>query len=281
MENDVVLNQEQEVKGFFDEDNDFAEFEEVQEVTETNEANEVTEEVKEDEVEVDQQEAESKEQPQLVPLKYNGETKEMPLDEVITLAQKGMNYDKVATERDSLRNSTEIKALRELAQANGLSVSDLLKNLQEANDNQHKAKIFNELKVKYPEATDDLLTQLTESEFSKRTEQRKVELQEIAAKETKSKQQQQITSFLEKYPELDPKEVITDDIMNRVKNGATLIEAYQEQQLMAMQTEITELRKQIEANKQNEKNRKGTSASLQGHGSESHDIFKSIFNADD
>lgn len=273
MENEVLNQEQQEVEvNFFDDENDFAEFEEVDQ----QESNEATDEEATEET----QETESKEQPQLVPLKYNGESKEMPLDEVITLAQKGMNYDKVAAERDSLRNSTEIKLLRDLAQQNGLSVNDLLKNLQEANDNQHKARIFNEFKVKYPEATDELLTQLTESEFGKRTEQRKVELQEIATKEAKSKQQQQITSFLEKFPTLDPKDVITDEIMTLVKSGATLIEAYQEKQLEAMQVQIAELQKQLEAHKQNEKNRKGTSKPLQSVGADVTDAFLLEFGKD-
>lgn len=262
--NNEVLNQEQnEVEvDFFDD-----EFEPV------IEENEEVEEPKEEEVSTPTETETKEETQQIVKVKFNGEEKELTMEEAITYAQKGMNYDKVASERDSLRNSTEIKLLRDIAQANGMSVNDLLINLQNANDSQKKAKIYNDLKAKYPNAEEEVLTQLTEAEFKQKTEERKKEIEELSKKETATNQQKQINAFLEKYPNLDPKEVITEDVMNEVKQGATLIEAYQSKLLHDKDIEINELKKQLEGHIQNEKNRKGTSKPLQSVGADMTDAF--------
>ena len=64
-------------------------------------------------------------------LKHLDEVKEVDRDEVITLAQKGLDYDRIRAERDSLKSEkSTLKAhedfLNELAELAGTSVEDLM-----------------------------------------------------------------------------------------------------------------------------------------------------------
>lgn len=86
------------------------------------------EDTKELEAELDEK---SKEADQRFTLKHLDEVKEVDRDEVITLAQKGLDYDRIRTERDSLKaEKAALKEhedfLKELAELAGTSVEDLM-----------------------------------------------------------------------------------------------------------------------------------------------------------
>lgn len=63
-------------------------------------------------------------------IKYNGKEEEYSIEELITLAQKGRNYDHVLGERDSLKNSEEMSILSKMAKDAGKKdVKEFLKDL--------------------------------------------------------------------------------------------------------------------------------------------------------
>lgn len=72
-------------------------------------------------------------------LKYNGEEKEITTEEAITLAQKGMNYDHIKSELETIKNSEEAKILSELAKENGFKTS--AEYLQSVRDQARQEKI--------------------------------------------------------------------------------------------------------------------------------------------
>lgn len=86
-----------------------------------------------------------------VKIKYNGQEMDLTLDELKTHAQKGLNYDKILTERDSLKNSEELAYLKELATEKGVDTKTLVKELKES---RIKEKI--ESRAKELEASDGL-----------------------------------------------------------------------------------------------------------------------------
>ena len=92
---------------------------------ETEEAEDASEDL---EAELDEA---GKKADQLFTLKHLDEVKEVDRDEVITLAQKGLDYDRIRAERDSLKaEKSSLKAhedfLAELAELAGTSVEDLM-----------------------------------------------------------------------------------------------------------------------------------------------------------
>ena len=84
-------------------------------------------------------------------VKYNGEVKRIPLTEATILAQKGMNYDKVLKERDSLKNSEELKELTEWGRITGMSRKEFAAFLKER---RAEAELSGEVKkvlLEYPD----------------------------------------------------------------------------------------------------------------------------------
>jgi len=69
--------------------------------------------------ETEETETETEPEPPKHKIKYNGEEKELTVDELVTYAQKGMNYDHVKTELDALREETGVtkKEIAEITKA--------------------------------------------------------------------------------------------------------------------------------------------------------------------
>lgn len=90
------------------------------------------------------QEAENKDEPkpaeagsadEQFTLKHLGETKNYNRDEVTTLAQKGLDYDRIRTERDNMRAEMPemreaLSFLKELAADSNISVEQLMENVR-------------------------------------------------------------------------------------------------------------------------------------------------------
>ena len=64
---------------------------------------------------------------QKIKVKYNHEEKELPIDEVKVLAQKGMNYDKLVEKLQKYESDPGLKWLTKAAQF-GVPVPDLIAN---------------------------------------------------------------------------------------------------------------------------------------------------------
>jgi hypothetical protein len=115
-------------------------------------------------------------------VKYNGQEMELSREELITNAQKGLNYDHIKTELDGYKTSEELKVLNEFAKEKGLKdwkeyVADLknskqneklesrVKELEADGMKPEHARKMAELELKAPTPpTDDV--QRLESEFT-------------------------------------------------------------------------------------------------------------------
>lgn len=76
-------------------------------------------------------EEDSKEQQPFYTVKYNGQEYDLPVEELIIHAQKGMNYDKVYAERESLKNAPEFTLLEGLARESGMTREEYIKFLSD------------------------------------------------------------------------------------------------------------------------------------------------------
>lgn len=109
-------------------------------------------------------------QPALHKIKYNGKEEEYSIEDLITLAQKGRNYDHVLTERDSLKNSEEMTLLSKMAKDAGkkdgkeflselmnsiekVKLDERIKALEAEGLTPEHAKRMAELEMKSPEPT--------------------------------------------------------------------------------------------------------------------------------
>ena len=170
-------------------------------------------------------------------VKYNGEEKKLSLSELITNAQKGMNYDKVLTERDRLRNSKELGTIDRLAKRNGMSRNQFMESLER----QEQDKVYRE--------------QLAMGATPEQAEMRAADIKERMEQDRKEALKQDYIELVRAFPDIKelPKEVV-----NAIAGGESPKSAY-------MAYENRQLKQKIAAMENNLKARSKYAGSMLGN----------------
>lgn len=250
-----------------DDENDGAEQEEtpVETETDTPEADQQTEEPgqeqQEDPPEADTEPAEEPAE-QTFDLKFLGETKTVNRDEVITLAQKGLNYDKVLAERDTTKSELEqlggISLLRdckefleELAAESRMTVSDLMDSTR-AEVLAKKEGLDNSVALQRIKLDRD--RKAFEAEKAKKAAEKK------AAEEAEAQRSNQFLQFAQEYPDVDPKD-IPKEVWDKFKEGISLTAAYSAFENKKLREEVKAWKSKAETAEQNYKNQQRSTGS--------------------
>ncbi|MBR5543685.1 MAG: hypothetical protein IKU65_06280 [Oscillospiraceae bacterium] len=155
---------------------------------------------------------ESSESVDTLRIKYNGEERDITLDEARVLAQKGMNYDHVVSERDT-KYQRELQFLDRVAAENGMTREQYMRNYgSEKKEN----------------------TQTYENVTASPAERARAQLRRItdAAGLTGP-----WSELFKKYPSLS-RESAYSDLSENVRQGMTPLEAYQERLLAQKEREL-------------------------------------------
>lgn len=207
-------------------------------------------------------EALSEEEPKYK-VNFLGEEKELPVSELITAAQKGMNYDHVKSELDGLREKSgqyeEARRLVEqMAEASGMTVEQYTQFCaQSLKDSQLKAQLDRGV----PEDVARRLMELEEKENlrSAEEERRRAELE----------RQEAYAELIREYPELKS---LPDEVAQAVAAGERPLSAYRSYENRRLKNELAALRKA-------EENKLKSTGSLQGDAPEEADDFLMGFNS--
>ena len=232
-------------------------------VEETTEAEETEEEPTEDEEETEEPAEETTEEEETVDFKYFGQTSKLnkaaiekigfgmgkSADEVVSLLQKGTNYE----------NSPLHKLIDKYAEANGMNreeyVNFLEGNLPNLAENIQKNKILAE-HPEWDEEKVDLAVQLKLSKMNSA----KAEKEEKAKKDAEFEAQKPYLEFLAKYP--DVKE-FPEEVTKQIEKGISPIVAYESYlQEKAYAEKMAELDKKIAKEERKQKNKATTTGSL-------------------
>ncbi|MBQ5755520.1 MAG: hypothetical protein IIV90_07595 [Oscillospiraceae bacterium] len=180
---------------------------------------------------------------QTVLLKYNGQEIEKPLEEVLMLAQKGMNYDHVKGKLEQAQQDAPAAALvKQLAQRQGMSPEEFARQAEWEMENK---AVFELIQQGVPEGMARELTAL-------RAERRAAEQQELM-----EKKQKPWLDFVMRYPEIGKKGELEPEVKERIRAGMNPVQAQ-------MDWENQQLRQQLEAFKAKEGNRKNAPGSAAG-----------------
>ena len=236
-----------------------------EETTEVTEKQDVGEEAADEAAETEEP---TTEQPaeQTVKVKYNGEEKDVPMSEVVTLAQKGLNYDKLQQRYEALRNSEELQLVNEFARQNNMSVAQYVKF---AKEQQHSTLVQTELSAimeKDPEIDPDIAKELAESRASAKASKE--------AQRAHDEELQPWEEFVTSYPELgtDVKK-LPEDVQAAIANGETPVHAMRLHELSEARKQNAELQKQLEAEKKNKQNKQASTGSAKSSGKAEKDPF--------
>lgn len=230
---------------------------EPEETEDSGEDNEEAEEAEPEEEPKPEAEPEKKDEAghQRFKLKVKGEEREVDLDEMTALAQKGSDYDGLKTDRDTLRTENgKLKEyetfLKELADNGGISIDEVMESTR--------------VEMLMRKAEQDG-KELTEEDARKqvRAAHKKQEPKEEPAHEktAEEKAQEAVQAFVQRYPNVKSED-IPQSVWDDANRTGDLIGAYQEYRLQKLSEEITQL-------KQNNKNKERSTGSRKTAGASS------------
>ena len=232
--------------------------------SETNAAESTEAESENPEATAESVEGKAETKPQLFKLKHLDNTVEVSEAEVVTLAQKGMDYDRVRGKYETataeltefnewlkgVTNGQDIKAFREGIEARNLAEKEGI----DQNTALAKVRLENERKS-------------LEAEKARIEAEKQRETDETAVK---GKREKDIANFIAAYPEVAAKlgkdpDAIPAEVWAQVDNGETLTAAYgvyaAKKAAADKEAEIARLKAELEAAKQKQKNEQRSTGS--------------------
>lgn len=201
-------------------------------------------------------------------LKYNGEEREITLDEAVTLAQKGLNYDKVLQERDALR-STDASFVVKAASEAGMKVPDYLKYVNEQYRAAETNRILEEVQKEHPgldEAATQEIVRLRLAEKQRETKETEREAEQAEKKKV-------WVDFVQQYPQYNDLTKFPPKVLEEIQAGVTPIEAMQRHEIAEQKLEIAKLKAEAETKAKNKENKQKSTGSVASSGSEAPDAF--------
>ena len=179
-------------------------------------------------------------------IKYNGEYIELPISELIVLAQKGMDYDRIRKQRDKLRAAFEKKDDSEF----------LISENSDLSDDGEEALSGNQIN------NTDLIERaalLLKKELGKTGVPDIAKLSDDANETPNQNEKARFIELFTRNPELAE---LPDEVYKAIAEGVSPVEAYNAYEKERLVKKAAELEEQIEALKNNEKNRTKALSSL-------------------
>lgn len=257
-----------ELTGISDDDADQQEQPEATDTAEQTETTETEVEAETEETTTETSQTENAEADHSFTLKHLDEVRTVNRDEVIALAQKGMDYDRIKARLDekiSVENAEAAEALefvRAMAERSNVSAQDFMDSVVASTRAKSDRSDYNEvLATVKMERREKALEEREQKLANAQTEKKQ-------QTEVESKRQADIRNFIATFPEVKA-ETIPKEVWSAVAKGKTLTEAY------ALH-EAARLRAELAAEKQNNKNKARTtgSRSTAGESTEADDFDK-------
>lgn len=193
-------------------------------------------------------ETEQPETDQSFELKHLDEVRTVNRDEVIQLAQKGMDYDRVRTKYDEAKpqiewlskNATSVRWMEDIARRQGISFEELV--------DQTRAQIM----------AQETNQSLSVCRGIVANERKAAELENERARldTPEAKKQRDVQDFIREYPEQAKNpEALPKEVWAAVNRGETLVNAYRAYELKEVKAQLEQQRLESARKVQEEKNR--------------------------
>ena len=199
-------------------------------------------------------------------LKHLDETRTVSREEVITLAQKGMDYDRIRTKYDELkagesqRNDREA-FLKELAESAGQSVEEMIDAVRArilTNKAAAEGKTISE---------EDALEQIKQEKAKQAPAEKPESAEEKSTeKDREAERQQSFLRFSQEFPEVKAEDIPADVWKDFADGKGDLADLYARQENKRLKAELAVM-------KQNEENRKKSTGSRATAGSAKKSAF--------
>lgn len=213
-----------------------------------------------DDTDEDEENQPVEEQDDGLTVKYNGKEKKVGKDEIPTLVQKGLNYDHIMSELDSMRSGNAYKVLKKAADKEGMSVEQYAKFMLDKEDADTLSSVEAEVRRENPNLPNAIIKELAEARAAKK--------QNLAKADESSAEEKAWAEALKEYPDMT-KESIPEEVLQAVAAGQTPLIAlknYEISQLKAAQ-------KKSSIEEKNQKNKEKSTGSMRGDSADGDDQF--------
>lgn len=213
------------------------------------------EQTQEAETTTDSSSSETKEQPFLT-IQYNKESKGLTQEEATTLAQKGMNYDKVYQELQDLKAGELDPALKEIdfwAKRSNMTRQEYISFLRGNRLTQMVENEMENIRNQYPELSDEAAKEMAELRCKGKEE----ENARLEAEQAQAEREAELApwhAFIEKYGITDASK-IPAEVMEDINKGASPIEAMQRHEISELTKQLNAAKAEAEAAKKNNENK--------------------------
>ena len=242
--------------------------EEVLEASTEETPSEVVEEAPIEDVRTEDEVAEKQpeeETPKLWTLRHMDEEKQVGEAEMVVLAQKGMDYDRIRAKYDEAKPAREM--LAQFAKKAGVGTAEYITAIREQ---AKQAEGMSEAEAKRAVDLEDREARIAVEE-AKVNERKAAESKAVNAQTAEEQRRAaDIAEFQKTFPEAakDPKS-IPPEVWAEVKNGASLVAAYSKYAVKAANAAKDAAMREAASAKQNNKNAERATGSMKSAGEES------------
>lgn len=193
-------------------------------------------------------------------VKYNGKEQKVGKDEIPTLVQKGLNYDHIQSELDSMRQGNMYKVLKKAADKEGMSVEQYAKYVLDKEDADTLSAAEAEVRRENPNLPSNIIKELAEARAAKK--------QNLAKAEETSAADKAWAEALKEYPDMT-KDTIPQSVLEAVAAGKSPLLALKDYEI----SQLKEAKQKTAVEERNLKNKEKSTGSLNGRRSDGDDQF--------
>ena len=188
-------------------------------------------------------------------VKYNGKETKVAKDDIPTYVQKGMNYDHVMSELDSMRSGNMYKVLKKQADKEGMSVEQYAKYVLDKEDADTLTEAEAAVRKENPNLPNNIVKELAEARAAKK--------QNLARAESESEADKAWADALKEYPNMT-KDSIPQSVLEAVAAGKSPLLALKDNEIAQLKAEKD--KQAIE--QKNQKNKEKSTGSMRGRNSD-------------
>lgn len=228
------------------------------------------------------QEEPGQDQPETFTLKRMGETRQVSREDLISMAQKGWDYDTVKQERDQLRQYRQeadpaLELVKTAAAESGMDVAGYINWCRQQS---FMRQGMNEQDAKNKVAMENERAALDRRQAALTAQEQAQTSAQAQAARRQEQIKADVANFNRVYPGVDPKS-ISPDVWAAVQKGDSLTNAYTMSENKRLQAELATKQQELAAERQNKANQAKAPGSLGGNVAAELDEIDRLWGEDD
>lgn len=200
--------------------------------------------------------------PRVWNLRYMDDVRQVDESDMVALAQKGLDYDRIRTRYDESKPVMEL--FGSFAQQAGMTIPEYVAHIR---TQAKQAQGLSEPEARREVALEDREAVVAAAEAQRQALENAQQSEAAARQREDARRMADIQRFQEKFPDVarDPKS-IPQEVWEKVRGGVSLVESYQDYLLAQAETARAEAERRAAASAQNQTNAVRTTGSMRSAG---------------